>query len=111
LSKLYHPQITHSRLNSSQRLVENDIALTSGPYTYGVASTGQEILRMCVTNSYLLLADFMLLAGDYTLIISTHNPKHTGPFALNVQCANRFELVSIPQEGAGMYSKVVRGEW
>jgi hypothetical protein len=50
-------------------------------------------------------------AGDYTVILSAFEPDQTGKFTLKVESTSRFELKSIPQEGAGMYVKTVRGEW
>ena len=51
------------------------------------------------------------VAGDYTLVVSAFEPRHSGKFALRAECSERFELTPIPQEGAGMFSKLVRGEW
>ena len=50
-------------------------------------------------------------AGDYTLVVSAFEPRHTGKFALRAECSDRFDLKPILQEGAGMFSKLVRGEW
>jgi hypothetical protein len=50
-------------------------------------------------------------AGDYTVVLSAFEPDQTGKFTLKVESTSRFELKSIPQEGAGMYVKTVRGEW
>lgn len=50
-------------------------------------------------------------AGDYTLIVSAFEPHHTGPYTLKVECSTPFDLKSIPQEGAGMYSKIIKGAW
>lgn len=51
-------------------------------------------------------------AGSYTVIVSTFEAqKHLGPFSLRVESSRRVSLEGIPQEGAGMYSKVVKGSW
>jgi hypothetical protein len=34
-----------------------------------------------------------------------------GPYQLDIESMERFELETIPQEGAGLYSKLVQGEW
>jgi calpain-7 len=34
-----------------------------------------------------------------------------GPFMLRMECSHHFELKPIPQEGAGMYHKAIRGAW
>lgn len=45
------------------------------------------------------------------MIVSAFEPRHTCPFTLKVECSTSFDLKSIPQEGAGMYSKIVKGFW
>lgn len=54
---------------------------------------------------------WMVTAGTYTVIVSTFEPRTTTPLALHVECSAKFEMESIPAEGAGMFSRVVRGEW
>ena len=41
------------------------------------------------------------IAGDYTLVVSAFEPRHSGKFALRLECSERFELTPITQEGAG----------
>ncbi|RPD57684.1 cysteine proteinase, partial [Lentinus tigrinus ALCF2SS1-6] len=75
-------------------LGHNDIALSSGPYSYGYAhATG------------------LIPPGDYTLVVSAFEPRHVGKLALRLECSDRFEITPILQEGAGMFSKHIRGEW
>ena len=51
-------------------------------------------------------------AGSYTVIVSTFEAqKNLGPFSLRAESSRRISLEAIPQEGAGMYSKVVKGSW
>ncbi|EGO00763.1 hypothetical protein SERLA73DRAFT_178686 [Serpula lacrymans var. lacrymans S7.3] len=75
-------------------LSRKEVAANSGAYSYGLARIGIE-----------------LPAGDYTIILSAFESDHLGPFKLKVDSTNRFDLKPIPQEGAGMYNRVVRGEW
>ncbi|KAH9855926.1 hypothetical protein C2E23DRAFT_723547 [Lenzites betulinus] len=75
-------------------LGHNDLALSSGPYSYGYA-----------------LASGDIPPGDYTLVVSAFEPRHTGQFDLRVESSDRFDVTPILQEGAGMFSKVIRGEW
>ncbi|OBZ69552.1 Calpain-like protease palB/RIM13 [Grifola frondosa] len=72
----------------------NDVAVTSGPYSYGYVHAAKD-----------------LAPGDYTLIISAFEPRHLGQFSLHVDSSHRFDVNSIPQEGAGMFTKVIRGAW
>jgi hypothetical protein len=52
-----------------------------------------------------------LIAGEYTLIVSAFEPRQQGTFTINVESARAFDLTPLPAEGAGMYSKTVRGQW
>lgn len=46
------------------------------------------------------------------MIVSAFEPqKYLGPYSIRVESSRRFDLQPIPQEGAGMYSKVVKGAW
>ena len=49
--------------------------------------------------------------GDFTLAVSAFSPTHQGAFSLLVRSSCRVEVEPIPQEGAGMFAKPVRGEW
>jgi len=75
-------------------LGHNEIAATSGPHTYGYAHAHRD-----------------LPVGDYTLVVSAFEPGQLGDFKLRVESPLRFELTPIPQEGAGLFSKVVRDAW
>ncbi|KAL1938518.1 hypothetical protein VTO73DRAFT_11541 [Trametes versicolor] len=77
-------------------LGNNDLALSSGPYSYGYA---------------LASSRHNVSPGDYTLVVSAFDPRHIGKFFLRVESSDKFEITPILQEGAGMFSKVVRGEW
>ncbi|KAJ3986206.1 hypothetical protein F5890DRAFT_1572426 [Lentinula detonsa] len=50
-------------------------------------------------------------SGDYSIIISTFEPYQTGPFSLTVNSFASFDVTPIPQEGAGMYRRTVKGIW
>ncbi|KAJ7503114.1 hypothetical protein B0H11DRAFT_2361192 [Mycena galericulata] len=65
-------------------LSEKDLAASSGAYSY---------------------------VGDYTIILSAFEPNQMGPFSLEVESSLPFDLKAIPQEGAGMYAKTIRGAW
>ncbi|KAF8627516.1 hypothetical protein AX15_004392 [Amanita polypyramis BW_CC] len=75
-------------------LSEKDLAATSGPYSYGLATITKD-----------------LAPGDYSIILSAFEPHHLGSFSLSISTASPFDLRPIPQEGAGMYQKMIRGEW
>ncbi|KAK2467728.1 hypothetical protein APHAL10511_000023 [Amanita phalloides] len=75
-------------------LSQKELAATSGPYSYGLATFTRD-----------------LAPGDYSLIVSAFEPHHLGPFSLSVSASSSFDLRPIPQEGAGMYQKVINGEW
>jgi calpain-7 len=85
--------------------------MTSGSYTYNFASGSVELRRGCPIGVSPSLALTGVAAGDYTLVISTYAPGLLGPYRLHLGSTGRFDLDPIPQEGAGMYTKIVRGEW
>ncbi|EXX62593.1 hypothetical protein RirG_160290 [Rhizophagus irregularis DAOM 197198w] len=49
--------------------------------------------------------------GDYTIIVSTYEPGLIGEFTLTVASNVTFNVTSIPLEGAGMFKKVIQGQW
>ncbi|KAF9494200.1 cysteine proteinase [Pleurotus eryngii] len=75
-------------------LTQTEVVMNSGAYSYGSARVKKE-----------------LLAGDYTVILSAFEPRYLGTFSLKVDAYNRIDLRPIEQEGAGMYSKPMRGAW
>ncbi|KAI5986901.1 hypothetical protein EDD15DRAFT_1523894 [Pisolithus albus] len=76
-------------------LAQREVVATSGAYAYGYAR-----------------AFANLSSGDYTVILSAFDPQvHLGAFSLKVESSRKFLLEPIPQEGAGMYARVARGEW
>ncbi|KAH9889397.1 hypothetical protein C8Q73DRAFT_653542, partial [Cubamyces lactineus] len=75
-------------------LGHNDLALSSGPYSYGYA-----------------LASGRYPAGDYTLVVSAFEPRHIGKFDLRVESSEKFEITPILREGAGMFSQTLKGQW
>jgi hypothetical protein len=51
------------------------------------------------------------LAGTYTAIVSTFEPGVTAPFTLKFESNRSITVDAIPPEGAGMYSRIIHGEW
>ncbi|KIK77356.1 hypothetical protein PAXRUDRAFT_835008, partial [Paxillus rubicundulus Ve08.2h10] len=84
--------------SSGERVVElaqKEVVVSSGAYTYGHARVAAN-----------------MAPGDYTVVLSAFEPQiHLGAFTLKVECSRRIDLTAIPQEGAGMYSRVTKGEW
>lgn len=50
-------------------------------------------------------------AGDYTVIVSTFDTRHTGSYLMEVESSLRFDITPIPHEDAGMFSKIVNDSW
>ncbi|KAM6502958.1 hypothetical protein JOM56_002935 [Amanita muscaria] len=75
-------------------LSEEELVASSGPYSYGLST---------ITND--------IMPGDYSLIISPFEPHHLGSFSCSVSSSAPFDLRPIPQEGAGLYRKVVKCAW
>ncbi len=94
-------------------LEEQDVASSSGAYTYGLAQTIKDLLHRSFAAPHMVESQrtYVHLAGDYTLTASAFEPYHTGPYTLKVECSTPFDLKSIPQEGGVMYSKVLEGAW
>lgn len=45
------------------------------------------------------------------MILSAFEPRYMGPFSLKIECSHSFDIKPIPQEDAGMYTKIIRGAW
>ncbi|KAF8523246.1 cysteine proteinase [Gautieria morchelliformis] len=75
-------------------LIEGDVVADTGAYSYGFAY-GEQHLK----------------AGDYTLIVSSFEPRQQGAFELCLTSLRAFDLELLPAEGAGMYTKTIRGAW
>ena len=54
---------------------------------------------------------FILIVGEYTVVISAFDPQLLGPFSLDIASSQPVEFDPIPHEGDGMISKIVRGVW
>ncbi|KAF5375558.1 hypothetical protein D9615_009157 [Tricholomella constricta] len=86
--------LAYSQGGRIDELVESELMASSGAYSYGLARVRKEIPP-----------------GDYTAILSAFEPHHMGSFSLKVDSSQPFDLLPIPQEGAGMYTKNIRGAW
>ncbi|KAG8221254.1 hypothetical protein J3R82DRAFT_1418 [Butyriboletus roseoflavus] len=76
-------------------LAQKEVVASSGAYTYGRARAAED-----------------MASGDYTVILSAFEPQiHLGQFTLKVESSRKVDLTPIPQEGAGMYARVSKGEW
>ena len=100
-----------SDIHPDWRLSHNDQALSSGPYSYGYTHAFGRIPRM-----YRLVCNWLVglidgTAGEYTLVVSAFEPRHIGKYSLQLECSDRFEFTPILQEGAGMFNRVIQGEW
>ncbi|THV06173.1 cysteine proteinase [Dendrothele bispora CBS 962.96] len=73
---------------------EKEIVATSGRHSYGFARLVEK-----------------LSPGDYNVILSAFEPHHTGEYSLIIDSSLRFSISPIPQEGAGMFNKMIRGAW
>jgi calpain-7 len=71
-----------------------ELVATSGAYSYGLARASKN-----------------MSPGEYTVIASAFEPHYTGAFSLTIDSSLPFDFKPIAQEGAGMYTKVLRGSW
>ena len=93
-------------------VAQTDIVCGSGTYSYGFASAVGDLLGTAAVGASSGSKLIVFTAGSYTVIVSTFEAqKHLGPFSLRAESSRWISLEAIPQEGAGMYSKVVKGSW
>jgi len=100
------------RLTVHFSVAQTDIVCGSGTYSYGLASAVGELLGTAAVGASPDLKLTVFTAGSYTVIVSTFEAqRNLGSFSLRAESSRRISLEAIPQEGAGMYSKVVKGSW
>ena len=93
-------------------VAQTDIVCGSGTYSYGLANAVGDLFGTVVVGDSPDSGLTVFTAGSYTVIVSTFEAqKNLGPFSLRAESSRRISLEAIPQEGAGMYSKVVKGSW
>ncbi|EIW80539.1 cysteine proteinase [Coniophora puteana RWD-64-598 SS2] len=83
--------------SQGERVIElsrKEIVANSGAYVYGSAR---------ISTS--------LPTGSYTLVLSAFDASQMGDFSIQIESEARFDCAPIAQEGAGMYNRIVRGEW
>ncbi|KAG8984962.1 cysteine protease, partial [Tulasnella sp. 427] len=73
-------------------LNRGDVQIDTGPYVYGTTAIGG-------------------LLKHYTLVLSTFTPGQQSPYYISVEADGPVSLEAIPAEGAGMFSKSVKGKW
>lgn len=99
-------------LTTHSSVAQTDIVCGSGTYSYGLASAVGDLHGTANMRTPPDLGLSATTAGSYTVIISTFEAqKNLGPFSLRAESSRRISLEAIPQEGAGMYSKMVKGSW
>lgn len=104
--------MTLSWLTTYSSVAQTDIVCGSGTYSYGFASAVGDLHGTTNVRTPPYLGLSVITAGSYTIIISTFEAqKNLGPFSLRAEGSRRISLEAIPQEGAGMYSKMVKGSW
>lgn len=54
---------------------------------------------------------FMFAAGPYTIIVSTFHAGRLGDYELAVEASLPVSIMAIPQEGAGMHQRFMKGAW
>ncbi|CAO3607815.1 unnamed protein product [Cunninghamella echinulata] len=72
-----------------------DILAESGPYRHGFCYCDLETIK----------------AGDYTVVASTFEADLIGQFVLTAASNIPITIEPIPAEGAGMFRKIINGEW
>ncbi|KAJ1649158.1 cysteine protease [Dispira simplex] len=116
--KLVIHQSDSTRRASGMLVVEAPAGLTvQAVVVYGGCRVSHCNFRNLVAQSgaysehacYCPLED--LLAGEYTVVISTHEPGQTGTYLMTMELDFPFDLTPIAAEGAGMFKRVLKGQW
>jgi len=81
--------------NMVSLLHPGDVIADSGPYNHGHAVCNMHSLRV----------------GSYVIICSTFGNAQEADFSLRIQSSEPASLASIPAEGAGMFSRTLKGKW
>ncbi|KAG6877652.1 hypothetical protein C0993_005277 [Termitomyces sp. T159_Od127] len=102
--------LVYSQGGRIDEFVENELLASSGAYSYGMARVRKEMPRKSMSKLYMQKSQISP-AGDCTIILSAFEPHYMGPYTLRIESTLAFDLQPIPQEGAGMYERVVRGAW
>ncbi|KAG0314384.1 calpain 7 [Dissophora globulifera] len=90
-----HVQLVNSQGKRVSCVWTKDIVVQSGEYRHGFC--------YCEAND--------LRPGQYTVVVSTFHPGQIGKFKLTMQSHLELSLTPIPVEGAGMFKKILKGEW
>ncbi|KAI7823236.1 hypothetical protein BC939DRAFT_503395 [Gamsiella multidivaricata] len=90
-----HVQLVNSQGKRVPCVWTKDIIAQSGEYRHGFC--------YCEAND--------LRPGQYTIVVSTFEPGQIGKYKLTMQSHIELSLTPIPVEGAGMFKKILRGEW
>ncbi|KAF9586258.1 calpain 7 [Lunasporangiospora selenospora] len=90
-----HVQLVNSQGKRISCVWTKDIVAQSGEYRHGFCYCEAPDLR----------------PGQYTLVVSTFEPGQIGKYKITMQSHIDLSLMPIPIEGAGMFKKILRGEW
>ncbi|KAF9400881.1 calpain 7 [Mortierella sp. AD011] len=90
-----HVQLVNSQGKRVSCVWTKDIIAQSGEYRHGFCYCEATDLR----------------PGQYTVVVSTFEPNQIGKYKLTMQSHIELSLTPIPVEGAGMFKKVLKGEW
>ncbi|KAF9427135.1 calpain 7 [Podila epigama] len=90
-----HVQLVNSQGKRISCVWGKDIIAQSGEYRHGFC--------FCEAND--------LRPGQYTVVVSTFDPGQIGKYMLTLQSHIDLTMTPIPSEGAGMFKKILRGEW
>ncbi|KAF9129406.1 calpain 7 [Mortierella sp. GBA39] len=90
-----HVQLVNSQGKRVSCVWTKDIIAQSGEYRHGFCYCEASDLR----------------PGQYTVVVSTFDPDQIGKYKLTLQSHIDLSLTPIPIEGAGMFKKILKGEW
>ncbi|KAK4687428.1 calpain-7, partial [Tremellales sp. Uapishka_1] len=107
----WNVKMVHGRGELVFEMDKASIVADSGAYSYGTAYL--DIAALESECRIILLGGNVDLSKDdiYTLVVSTYETRRFGKYTLSVEADFPLVLKAIPPEGAGMYSRVIKGRW
>ncbi|KAJ9097859.1 hypothetical protein QFC19_006651 [Naganishia cerealis] len=91
----YNVKLVWNRGERVTDLQAQDVVADSGEYRYGHTSVTKADVGV----------------GVYTLVVSSFEANKIFKASVKIQSTSPLDISPIPQEGAGMFSRVVKGQW
>ncbi|ORX43693.1 cysteine proteinase [Hesseltinella vesiculosa] len=111
IPKLTQPVPLLLMLEAPKTFAVNLFLVESGKRVASVSSHGMLMGSGSYRHGFCYYEKDAIPAGEYTLVASTFEAELVGEFDLTVASNISLDVEPIPSEGAGMFPKVLTGEW